>query len=193
VSEATAAGSWPAEAACVPVARAMVRDLLRADDTADLLDDALLLVSELVGNVVLHVGGTVEVTATLSGSGLLLEVTDDSAATPLLRSFSSTASTGRGLRLVHSLSAEHGARSRDDGRVGKTVWVRLDTASSARSDDEVLASYADVDWLAELDDHAGDERDLGVRAGLRPAPALPALSRGRFPLAVVPATARRAA
>jgi hypothetical protein len=65
---------------------------------------AELLVSELVGNVVLHVGGTVAVRAHATPAELLLKVIDTSPVTPQLRAFSATSGTGREMRLVHSLS-----------------------------------------------------------------------------------------
>jgi len=145
----TAERSWPAEASSVPAARRFVRDHLREAGLQDLEDDAALLVSELVGNVVLHVGGTVQVSVRTDGGDLVLEVSDDNPVAPQLRAFSSTASTGRGMRLVHSLSAEHGVHVRDGG---KTIWARLTSTSAHRADGDLTDAFADVDWLAELAD-----------------------------------------
>jgi anti-sigma regulatory factor (Ser/Thr protein kinase) len=151
-------GSWPAESATVPAARRLVREHLSAHGRSDLRDDAELLVSELVGNVVLHVGGPVTVTVRTGPDEVMLEVTDSSPVAPQLRLFSRTASTGRGMRLVHSLSADHGVLPQADG---KTVWVRLSIATARRADDDLAASFADVDWLAELE---ADEDVDGVTA-----------------------------
>lgn len=139
--------TWPADPATVPAARRLVREHLRTLGEPGLAGDAELLVTELVSNVVLHVGGSVRVSAWLDDDGLLLEVSDDSPVTPLLRAFSETSSTGRGMRLVHSLSAEHGVRL---GERGKTVWVRVSSATAQRDDGELAAAFADVDWLGEL-------------------------------------------
>lgn len=158
-------GSWPAEAASVPEARQLVRRHLVAHRLEQLSDDAQLLVSELVANVVLHVGGTVSVSVVAEAEGVVLEVADDSPVAPALRLFSRTASTGRGMRLVHSLSAGHGVTPRPDG---KTVWVRLTAAAADRGDDELEASFADVDWLAELDPGDVDGATASVRADVRP-------------------------
>ena len=147
----TTSGTWTADGACVPAARTLVREALRGC-APELVDDAALVVTELVANVVLHVGGDVTVDVVTTPGEVLLEVGDSSAVPPLLRSFSATSSTGRGMRLVHSLAAEHGVRPRAGG--GKTVWVRMTEATSTRSDDELIASFTDVDWLAELDDAA---------------------------------------
>ena len=132
----------------------MVREHLREAGRDGLVESAELIVSELVGNVVLHVGGDLELAVDVRADEVLVEVSDSSPLTPHLRVFSRTSSTGRGMRLVHSLSAEHGVRPRhpDGDGPGKTIWVRLTTESSARGDEEIAASFADVDWLAELDD-----------------------------------------
>ena len=140
---------WPAGGAAVPAARRLVREHLRDHGQAALVDNAELIVSELVGNVVLHVGGDVEVAVEVDADEVLLSVSDRSALSPHLRVFSRTSSTGRGMRLVHSLSAEHGVRPHGDG---KTIWVRLTSASSRRGDDEIAEVFADVDWIAELAD-----------------------------------------
>ena len=153
------AGSWPAGAAAVPAARHLVREYLRGRKP-DLVDAAELVVSELVGNVVLHVGGDVAVRADAGASEVLLEVSDSSALSPQLRSFSSTSSTGRGMRLVHSLSAQHGVLAHAGG---KTVWVRLTAATAARSTDELAAGFADVDWLAD-DGRGSPSSGSGVSA-----------------------------
>ena len=149
MSTSGARQSWSATGSAVPAARRMVRTHLEEHGHEALLDSAELIVSELVGNVVLHVGGTVEVSVAAQPDEVLLEVSDGSPLSPSLRVFSRTSSTGRGMRLVHSLSAEHGVRSR---RSGKTIWVRLTPASSSRGDDELADSFADIDWLAELAD-----------------------------------------
>jgi anti-sigma regulatory factor (Ser/Thr protein kinase) len=163
--------SWPAEAASVPAARRFVRAHLAGHELHGLTGDAELLVTELVSNVVLHVGGTVRVRVIASDGVVRLEVSDESSVPPLLRSFSATSSTGRGMRLVHSQSAEHGVRT---DAAGKTIWVRLTPATAGRSDDELASAFSDVDWLAELDDGDGDADGASApRAllGVRPARA----------------------
>lgn len=147
-ASASARGSWLAGAASVPAARRLVRDHLAAHGLVQLCDDAALLVTELVANVVLHVGGTVDVTVLVGDHDVLVEVADDSPVLPELRLFSRTSSTGRGMRLVHALSAGHGVTARP---AGKTVWVRLSAATAERDDVDLAASFAEVDWLAELE------------------------------------------
>jgi anti-sigma regulatory factor (Ser/Thr protein kinase) len=162
VSTSAVRRSWPASASAVPAARRAVREHLSGSDRASLVESAELIVSELVGNVVLHVGGDIELAVDVREHDVVLEVSDSSPLSPHLRMFSRTSSTGRGMRLVHSLSAEHGVRARASADGGKTVWARLTTSSAERGDDEIAASFADVDWLAELSDA---ELDEGAPAG----------------------------
>jgi anti-sigma regulatory factor (Ser/Thr protein kinase) len=170
----TASGSWPAESANVPAARRMVRDYLRENGRSELAENAELLVSELVGNVVLHVGGTVAVRAHAADDEVLIEVSDDSPVPPVLRAFSSTASTGRGMRLVHSLAAEHGVRART---TGKTIWARVTVATLARGDGDLAEAFAEVDWLAEIDELSGDPPRPDAAAGPSPAAGSPPAPR----------------
>jgi anti-sigma regulatory factor (Ser/Thr protein kinase) len=153
--------SWPAAASAVPAARRLVREQLLEHGHAVLSDSAELIVSELVGNVVLHVGGDVEVTVAVHSEEVLIEVSDGSPLSPHLRVFSSTSSTGRGMRLVHSLSAEHGVRPRGSG---KTIWVRLTPEIAGRDDADIAHSFADVDWLAELAEVSDDGGDVRAAA-----------------------------
>ena len=177
IARTSVRGAWTAEAAAVPAARHLVRGYLRDQQLDALVSDAELLVSELVGNVVLHVGGRVEVVATAADDEVLVEVTDESTVAPQLRVFSRTSSTGRGMRLVHSLAVEHGVRS---AGAGKTVWVRVTTDTSRRTDDDLAESFSDVDWLADVaePDAAGGRPAPGRRAGGGAAAAAGGVSGG---------------
>lgn len=162
MSARAARDAWAAGGSAVPAARRLVRAHLDANGLGALVDNAELIVSELVGNVVLHVGGTVEVAVEVAADEVLLSVTDESPLSPHLRVFSRTSSTGRGMRLVHSLSAEHGVRQHGEG---KTIWVRLTPASSERGDDELAEVFADIDWIAELAEVELDEDAVRGGAG----------------------------
>ncbi len=92
-------------------------------------DAVLLLVSELTTNALLHARTTMTVTVTDEGAGsVLLAVADESAAVPRGRRFSAESATGRGLRLVESMSSAWGVEV--DG-AGKTVWCRVPLGASA--------------------------------------------------------------
>lgn len=98
-----------------------------------LVDDAVLLVSELVTNAVIHAGTTVELLCRLESSapggreegGLVLEVSDHHPAR-VVRDRAELAREGRdggrGLQLVSALSEEWGITYR---RELKTIWCRL--------------------------------------------------------------------
>lgn len=98
-----------------------------------LVDDAVLLVSELVTNAVIHAGTTVELLCRLESAapggrdegGLVVEVSDHHPAR-VVRDRAELAREGRdggrGLQLVSALSEEWGITYRRDR---KTIWCRL--------------------------------------------------------------------
>jgi len=90
--------------------------------SVDTVDDALLVVEELVANVLDHARTRFELIVRLSGSVLHLAVHDSSPGTPQIRPFDPHASRGRGLQLVTTLAARWGC---DTDAGGKTVWVEL--------------------------------------------------------------------
>lgn len=116
----------PAHPSSVGRARRLVRDAPAAagrDLPVDLLEDAELLVSELVSNAILHAGTAVDVEVALeTPSSLLVSVGDGSRRLPTRRHYGSAAATGRGLRLLERVSDEWGVSPRANG---KTVWFRL--------------------------------------------------------------------
>ena len=88
------------------------------------LETAQLLVSELVGNAVLHARTAICVRVHHDDSRLRVEVTDQSGVRPWPRSHSLEASTGRGLKLLSAMSDDWGTSLSEDGR-HKTVWFEL--------------------------------------------------------------------
>jgi anti-sigma regulatory factor (Ser/Thr protein kinase) len=111
---------------CVATARAFAVAVLGRQHPA--VDTAVLLLSELVTNSVLHSGSvlpgqTVTVTVLREGEVVRVEVTDRSGATvPVLRAADSGAEGGRGLYLVDSLAARWGAEQDGDRT---TTWFEL--------------------------------------------------------------------
>ena len=103
-------------------ARAFVAERLSAWGLED--DGAVsLAVSELVTNGLLHARTPMTLTvAAEEGEVVRLEVTDGSVQQPRGRRFTVESGTGRGLRLLDSLSEEWGVVPRDGG---KTVWCRI--------------------------------------------------------------------
>ncbi|MFF1421088.1 ATP-binding protein [Streptomyces sp. NPDC058280] len=112
------------------VARARHRvraELQRRRLPADLCDVAVLVISELVTNAVLHTGGAlVGCEVRVMTDHVRLDVHDqgiqDGALGP--RCPDSDAESGRGLLLVDSLADSWGVVSREGG-VGRTVWATL--------------------------------------------------------------------
>ena len=106
-------------------ARAIVRDLLSRWGYHDLLDDAALVVSELVTNAVTHASSACAVVVNRSGSGVRIEVRDEGQGTPDPQPPSSTAEGGRGLMIVSALAKAWGI---DTAPPTKSVWVELATS-----------------------------------------------------------------
>src|SRR5919107_3077304 len=126
-------------------ARRHVRDALSAYGHEDWVDDAVLAVSELVTNVVVHARTDYELSVDVSADSVRVSVRDFSAALPARRHFSEFATTGRGLSLVAQLSADVGVDPHVDG--GKVVWFVLD--GSHRTPDTSPAEGWDLSDLLE--------------------------------------------
>ncbi len=111
--------------ASVPVARHLVVDLLRSWAAEQDRDDAALLVTELVANVVDHVQGEASLTLelTLSEQWLRIAVVDGSALRPVMAELDNARPRGRGLRLVQAIADRWGS---EDHRGGKRVWFELE-------------------------------------------------------------------
>jgi anti-sigma regulatory factor (Ser/Thr protein kinase) len=107
----------------VAAARRYVREMLEQCEASSLEMSAELGVSELATNAVLHGRTPFTVAVLRNGDRLRIEVTDRSPLPPQVRRLSTFSSTGRGLRLVASVSASWGivVTPADDGG-GKTVW-----------------------------------------------------------------------
>jgi len=108
-------------------ARQFLAERLAAWGQRDLLAEAIFGLSELVTNAFLHGGGDITVVVTL-GTALRVAVHDSGAGQPAVRQYSSTATTGRGLHLVDSLSDRWGTTP--DG-TGKWVWFEQDLVAAA--------------------------------------------------------------
>ena len=110
----------------VPLARRLVRDVLRTWAAPQDREDAELLVTELVANVVDHAGADVlTLELALAGAWLRIGVVDGSAIRPVVRQLCTSEERGRGMQLVSSLAERWGA---EDHRGGKRVWFELSPA-----------------------------------------------------------------
>lgn len=119
-----------AQPASVSSARRFAKDELGDVVDDGVLADAVLLVSELVSNAVLHASGPVVLTVAveLASASVRLEVEDASPVPPVLRDYGSHAATGRGLALVERVSSAWGVEA---AGTGKIVWVELTAVGSA--------------------------------------------------------------
>jgi anti-sigma regulatory factor (Ser/Thr protein kinase) len=101
-----------------------VIDLLRAWAAPQERDDAALLVTELVANVVHHVRGQAGLTleTVLSDGWLRIGVIDGSPVPPVARRLENEQPRGRGLLLVTAIADRWGS---EDHRGGKRVWFEL--------------------------------------------------------------------
>ncbi|MGK5532963.1 ATP-binding protein [Streptomyces sp. URMC 129] len=120
----------PARPRSVGEARIRVRETLtRWGVPAETVDDAELIVSELVTNAVVHTGTEAVVCALRHGGGRLrIEVTGrrTGLAVPRPRAARADDENGRGLALIEALCTAWGVTDATDGR-GRTVWAALAT------------------------------------------------------------------
>jgi anti-sigma regulatory factor (Ser/Thr protein kinase) len=113
-----------ADAASPRVARERFRAELAGWGTAESRDRAVLLVSELVTNAVVHARTPITVRLELAPGCASVEVSDDSERLPEPRMPRADRPGGRGLHLLEELTDGWGVRP---GRVGKTVWFELNS------------------------------------------------------------------
>lgn len=139
---AAAQGAKPSATVLVPHASSSVRwartrlaeDLASCGVPSAVVDDAVLVLSEVLSNALKHArplaSGQVRVSWQLGDGALELQVTDGGGPTrPRPASPSLSALGGRGLSIVANLAADWGVRE-EPGE--STVWVVLLTAGHGR-------------------------------------------------------------
>lgn len=117
------------------VRKVLVEDLASREVEADVVDEAEIVISELVSNAVRHArplsDGNLRVHWKVKSGVVEVEVTDgggDSTPRPAPRTI--WAPSGRGLRIVRSLAHEWGVT---EDRNGCTVWASVGGPSRRRS------------------------------------------------------------
>jgi serine phosphatase RsbU (regulator of sigma subunit) len=130
----------------ISLVRAFVAEELKKLDREALIDDAVLVVSELASNAMLHAGGIMAVGVFQHADAVRLEVHDRTRVPPVMARQSTEAMTGRGLRLVASISKEWGADPTDEGKV---VWAELSEshATSTFGPDDLIELWDDDGWF----------------------------------------------
>jgi anti-sigma regulatory factor (Ser/Thr protein kinase) len=119
----TAVAAFAAEPASAGAARRFVRHILdRNEADADLIEQAELVVTELVTNSVIHTGGGPTVSLHIDGGSVRIDVQDCASTPPLLNMTDGDAAHGRGLRLVEATARAWGVEQEP---YGKTTWALL--------------------------------------------------------------------
>ncbi|MEU2389429.1 SpoIIE family protein phosphatase [Streptomyces sp. NPDC007369] len=123
-----------AEPARIAGARRQIRELLHDWADAEQVDSAVLMVSEMVTNVLMHTDGDALLVAEAVGEPgarrLRIEVADSSDELPHMRQPGEMASSGRGVLLMEMLADAWGADPRGEG---KSIWFELHEQSKPDS------------------------------------------------------------
>lgn len=114
--------TFPASPEYVSRVRHDVESFLQGEVSATVRETAMLLVSELAANAVLHARSWFTVAAELSGRCLKVEVEDASRQLPVVLHPTASSISGRGMFMVEALSSRWGA---EPTRGGKRVWFVL--------------------------------------------------------------------
>lgn len=125
---------WRA-ASVAAVRRSLVEDLEAREVSPAVIDEAEIVVSELVSNAIRHArplgDGNLRVHWKVKGGVVEVEVTDGGGeSAPRTAPRTVWAPSGRGLRIVRSLAHEWGVT---EDRDGSTVWASLGGPSRRRS------------------------------------------------------------
>ncbi|MFJ9580617.1 SpoIIE family protein phosphatase [Streptomyces sp. NPDC101191] len=128
VITARAAASFEPIGRSVATARAFVRDTLQGWGYAEVVDDAVVLTSELVTNAVIHAGTAADVLCLRRDDGVRIEVADRYPEREIPLQHARTMGSpdrenGRGLLLCAALAARWGV---DYTPTRKHVWFHLD-------------------------------------------------------------------
>ncbi|WP_030674769.1 SpoIIE family protein phosphatase [Streptomyces rimosus] len=135
-----------AEPERIAEARRQVRDVLHDWTDEDQVDSAVLMVSEMVTNVLMHTDGDALLVAEITGAPghrrIRVDVADGSDELPHRRTPGELASSGRGLVLMELLAGAWGVDPRGDG---KSTWFELyeDAADGAEPSLPDLDAFSD--------------------------------------------------
>ncbi|MFF4735515.1 SpoIIE family protein phosphatase [Streptomyces sp. NPDC001262] len=125
-----------AEPERIAEARQQVRDLMYDWPDEDQTDSAVLMVSEMVTNVLVHTDGDALMVAEISGElgsrCVRVDVADSSDELPHRRHPGEMASSGRGLVLMELLAGAWGVDPRGEG---KNIWFELHESSAGEAED----------------------------------------------------------
>jgi len=144
-----AAASYGPTSESVPAARRLVREALASWGALDVVDDAVLLVSELVTNAVVHAGTHIDVACRYEEGHIHIEVVDrhPPRALPLdVGPPPTDREGGRGLYLCAALASSWGV---EYAAASKRVWIRLGEGVARRvAAEPALVDEQHADLLA---------------------------------------------
>jgi anti-sigma regulatory factor (Ser/Thr protein kinase) len=113
----------PADPQAAGQARRLVREVLERADATQVLDDAMLVVSELATNAVRYGKDPISASVTVDDQTLVIAVRDGRASDlPYPKVLTQTEPDGRGMHLVAAMSARWGWDRNGDSKV---VWAEL--------------------------------------------------------------------
>lgn len=207
---ARAAASFTAVSRSVAIARSFVRDTLQGWGFADIVDDAVVLTSELVTNAVVHAGTSADVLCLRADDGVRIEVADryPEREIPLQGSHINMGSPdregGRGLQLCAAMASRWGVEYTS---THKQVWFQLDlpdrpvgtrSASPALpadllplADGRVRVAVVQIDRVGAIGAWNEDAEELfGYPPTRSSASRSPTSPPGRTPPAPAPASSR---
>jgi anti-sigma regulatory factor (Ser/Thr protein kinase) len=120
----TAKVDLPTVVRSIPAARHVALELLTAWGIDRCRDDVALVVTELITNVVDHLGGEASIVLelTLSERWLRVAIADGSAIRPVVRELCGNQPRGRGMHMVATVADRWGC---EEHQGGKQVWADL--------------------------------------------------------------------
>ena len=118
----------PALATSPSEARSFLRAALHTWELDGFGDVTEVLTTELVSNVVRHVGEPMTLRALRQPASIRVEVDDPSADAPVAQDPEPFAESGRGLLLIAALASQWGVEQHAGH--GKTVWFEIDVPTA---------------------------------------------------------------
>ncbi|HVT22343.1 MAG TPA: ATP-binding protein [Mycobacteriales bacterium] len=149
----------------VRAARRFVSEVAEKWKLGELAWPLVQIVSELASNAVIHAGTDFTVSLVRDGKTTRIEVVDHSARRAQSRGYDLDASTGRGLRLVETLSREWGVSKKGKS---KAVWAVVDSTAFVDTEPEALP---ELFLSASLDGVAPQKRKPAKAPARRPKAA----------------------
>jgi anti-sigma regulatory factor (Ser/Thr protein kinase) len=132
---ATVVISLPSDASAAAIARQFVEDN-QDHIRPDLIEDAQVLVSEIVTNAVLHGKGQITLLVRVDEPSIGVAVADSGDKLPVKSHGAPPPSqpSGRGLMIVDALASAWGVTPNSDPLPGKVVWFELYPESTDTND-----------------------------------------------------------